>query len=66
MTAMLRLLMTASCEKKSLREKISARILRVDVCGIFLAPHVGRKRATHFSQFDVLAAEPPRTTTETG
>jgi hypothetical protein len=34
--------------KKSLREKISVRILRVDVCGIFLAPHVEGKARDAF------------------
>jgi hypothetical protein len=34
--------------KKSLREKISVRILRDDVCGIFLAPHVERKTRDAF------------------
>jgi hypothetical protein len=49
--------------KKSLREKIGARILRGDSCGIFLAPHDEQKtRDALLSQLEILAAESPQTT----
>jgi hypothetical protein len=52
----------ARLSKKSLREKISDPILRVDERGISLAFASIRKRATHFSQIELLAAESPQTT----
>jgi hypothetical protein len=46
-----------------LREKIGARILRGDSCGIFLAPQDDQKtRDALLSQLEILAAESPQTT----
>jgi hypothetical protein len=53
-------------QKNHCAKKCEIVFCRVDVCGISLAPHVDQKSATHGSQFEILAAQSPRTTTETG